>query len=690
MYCSRRTSRTTLQASILVLVMLVSAVLSLAIPRRADAGTVSSFSQPFGVTLSAGGEGPYAGSSGEHAAAVLAGSSQPGAGVAPLVSSAPMVVTGAASVIAQETVTLNAIVNPNGGEVTNCEFEYGREVFTSRVPCATPPGSGTSPVAVSAAVTGLTPSTKYIFRISATNSGGTELGSDERFETLSSEAPTAVTGQASAITQTSESLRATVNPNGPEVTKCEFEYGTTSSYGQSTSCTPEKPGAGTGPVAVSAALTGLTANTTYHFRISATNARGKSIGADQTFKTLPEPPILETKAASSVTQTTATLNATVDPNGGEVSECKLEYGTTISYGQSASCTPEKPGAGTSPIAVSAAVTSLTANTTYHFRITATNAGGTSKGSDETFTTLPNPPTVVTKAASLVAQSSVTLNASVNPNGGEVSECKLEYGTTEGYGSNVPCASLPGSGTSPASVSASVTGLATNTTFHFRISATNMGGTSKGSDETFKTSAPTVTTVESNNGSVASVTTAVPTAVVTGLPAPVLARSANVTPMAGRVLVRVPGARTFVTLSTARQLSYQTIVDATQGEVSVTAATPNGGTHKGEFFDGKFVLTQGASGRVLATLSGGDFAACKVRARAARTHIVRRLWAESGGGFSTKGEYAGVIVQGAQWLTEDMCQGTLVLATRDQVEVADLVHHRHLAVRAGETYLAKAR
>ena len=50
-------------------------------------------------------------------------------------------------------------------------------------------------------------------------------------------------------------------------------------------------------------------------------------------------PSIETKAASSVTQTSATLNATVNPNGGEVSACTLEYGTSTSYGSSAPCTP---------------------------------------------------------------------------------------------------------------------------------------------------------------------------------------------------------------------------------------------------------------------------------------------------------------------------------------------------------------
>ncbi len=100
--------------------------------------------------------------------------------------------------------------------------------------------------------------------------------------------------------------------------------------------------------------------------------------------------------------------------------------------------------------------------------------------------LPNSPTVVTKAASSVTQTSATLNATVNPNSGEVSECKLEYGTAASYGSSAPCSLLPGSGNSAIAVSAAVAGLTPDTTYHVRISATNAGGTSKGSDETFNT------------------------------------------------------------------------------------------------------------------------------------------------------------------------------------------------------------
>jgi len=84
-------------------------------------------------------------------------------------------------------------------------------------------------------------------------------------------------------------------------------------------------------------------------------------------------------------------------------------------------------------------------------------------------------------------TSATLNARVNPDGQNVTECEFEYGTSTSYGSSVPCSALPGSGSSPVAVSASITaGLVANTEYHFRFSATNSAGTAKGEDVTFKT------------------------------------------------------------------------------------------------------------------------------------------------------------------------------------------------------------
>jgi hypothetical protein len=93
---------------------------------------------------------------------------------------------------------------------------------------------------------------------------------------------------------------------------------------------------------------------------------------------------------------------------------------------------------------------------------------------------------VTGAASSVRPTSALLNATVNPNGANVTECAFEYGTTTSYGFDAPCSSLPRSGSSPVAVSGAVAGLAAGTTYHYRISAANVDGTGKGADRVFTT------------------------------------------------------------------------------------------------------------------------------------------------------------------------------------------------------------
>jgi len=99
----------------------------------------------------------------------------------------------------------------------------------------------------------------------------------------------------------------------------------------------------------------------------------------------PPPPTVVTVLAQPVASTTATLNATVNPNGEPVTDCRLEYGSALPYGASAPCTPS-PGEGESAVAVAASVSGLKPSSTYHFRVSATNAGGTAVGEDETFQT----------------------------------------------------------------------------------------------------------------------------------------------------------------------------------------------------------------------------------------------------------------------------------------------------------------
>jgi len=189
-------------------------------------------------------------------------------------------------------------------------------------------------------------------------------------------------------------------------------------------------------------------------------------------------------------------------------------------------------------------------------------------------------------------------------------------------------------------------------------------------------------------------------------APVLAKTGNVVSVSGTVLVRVPGTSKFAPLSTLQQIPFGSVIEATNGTVSVTTAEPGGKTQTGEFFEGEFILRQGPNGVVIAELTGGNFAVCPTKqershiasagsapatsaASASGSHVVRKLWANAHGKFSTKGNYAAGAVQGTEWLTEDLCDGTYIKVTRDKVAVTNLVNHKHVEVTTGHHYLAKA-
>jgi hypothetical protein len=118
----------------------------------------------------------------------------------------------------------------------------------------------------------------------ATNSSGTTNGNDTTLTTpsLTTPPPTVSTLAATGITSTAMQLNGTVNPNGFATTSF-FEYGTTPGYGATTPV--QSLGAGQAPVSVSAALSGLSPGSQYHYRIVAQNNGGSALGADTSFAT---------------------------------------------------------------------------------------------------------------------------------------------------------------------------------------------------------------------------------------------------------------------------------------------------------------------------------------------------------------------------------------------------------------------
>jgi alpha-tubulin suppressor-like RCC1 family protein len=119
-------------------------------------------------------------------------------------------------------------------------------------------------------------------------------------------------------------------------------------------------------------------------------------------------------------------------------------------------------------------------------VTVTTPQGTSGTDSEDEFTYQGAPAVLTGAASHVEADAATLNASVDPDGESVSECRFEYGTTPEYGASVPCSAPPGSGTGYVAVSANLSGLQRGTVYYFRAVAANAEGTGEGAQRTFTT------------------------------------------------------------------------------------------------------------------------------------------------------------------------------------------------------------
>jgi hypothetical protein len=194
-------------------------------------------------------------------------------------------------------------------------------------------------------------------------------------------------------------------------------------------------------------------------------------------------PVISTVSSSAVQQTTAYLVATINP-GELATTYHFEYGTSSGYGDrapvSAAAIKGEPGS----FAVGAALSGLHPATTYHYRVVAENELGRAVGSDQTFTTLPlRPPVVSTGEAQGVAQNSATLVGTLDTEGYET-VYEFDLGVDTSYGTQI--FGDAGSELGTQTFTIPMQGLAPGTLYHYRIVATNEFGTIYGADMTFAT------------------------------------------------------------------------------------------------------------------------------------------------------------------------------------------------------------
>ncbi|HEY7953054.1 MAG TPA: choice-of-anchor Q domain-containing protein [Solirubrobacteraceae bacterium] len=357
--------------------------------------------------------------------------------------------------------------------------------------------------------------------------------------------------------------------------------------------------------------------------------------------------------------------------------------------------------------------------TYATTVTIADVGGADAvaTSSANVTPLPPPPPPLNPAApaligtappSVLTTTSAVFTATVNPNGLPTT-VHFEYGGTFGgatvaaitYGTSTPNQSVPPDFASH-TVTATVTGLLPNVTYHVRAVASNSLGTAQGADQILQTPADPPP------------------------PPPVLGKTANIAPVSGIVYIELPpGAtlasfarapspteafaaltkgRSFIPLTEARQIPFGSILEASKGVAKITTATtasPKGKVQFGNFGAGIFKLLQArkqhgltelsvinnhSARQVCASTGKGKKAAL---ASHASSKVLGRLSANSHGHFTGRGQYSAATVRGTTWSVQNRCDGTLTHVVRGTLSVRDFHKRKTVTLFTGQSYLARA-
>ena len=395
----------------------------------------------------------------------------------------PLAITDAATSTTTSTSTLNGDANPNGQAAT-AHFEWGQDPNLVGA-TATPDqaiDNGITSVAITAPLSGLSASTTYYYRMVATNVAGTTYGLVASFTTATPDAfPTVQTLGVTGIATGGATLNGDANPNG-HATTAHFEWGQDPNLGDATPTPDQAIGNGISGVAVTAPLSGLSASTTYYYRVVATSTAGTSNGSIANFSTaIPNlPPTVQTLGATGITTDGATLNGDANPNGQSVA-AHFEWGQDPNLGDAVSTPYQAIGNGITGVAVTAPLSGLSASTTYYYRVVATNVAGTTYGLVASFTTAApdRPPTVQTLEATGITTGGAILNGNANPNG-KTTTAHFEWGQDPNLVGATPTPDQAiGSGSADVSVSAPLDALIASTIYYYRVVATSTAGTSKG-------------------------------------------------------------------------------------------------------------------------------------------------------------------------------------------------------------------
>lgn len=338
----------------------------------------------------------------------------------------------------------------------------------------------------------LSANTTYYVRAYAKNSKGVAYGEEKDFTTLDFDLPEVTTASVTDITQTSAKCGGEVTSDGGTIVT---ERGVCWSTNHNPTVNSHKMQAGEGMGSFTCNITGLNAHTKYYVRAYAINSKGPSYGEEVDFVTGANPPTVSTGIVTNITTTSAMGSGNVTNDGGsDVTERGLCWSTH--HEPTINGTHVEAGDGTGEF--TAAMTNLTANTTYYVRAYAINGVEPAYGDEVEFTTLSiSVPGVTTASVTNIGNTTATGGGNVISDGGaSVTERGICWSTSH---NPTISGSHANSGTGTGEFTTNMTGLTPNTTYYVRAYAINSQGPAYGEEVNFKTSqTPTYTISVSAN------------------------------------------------------------------------------------------------------------------------------------------------------------------------------------------------
>jgi len=193
--------------------------------------------------------------------------------------------------------------------------------------------------------------------------------------------PGVTTDAATNVTNNSATMNGTYYMNGTSISSAYFEWGTSTSYGNTkTLTTPTNTTSGV-IESVSNNLTGLTSNTTYHYRLVITVGLITVPGNDMTFTTKP---IVDTLTAAPTGSTIATISGTIVLGNASISDVIITYATDAGFTANVVALDGSSGVMFTNTTYTADITGLTSGQTYHVKVEAVGPGGISDAKTGSF------------------------------------------------------------------------------------------------------------------------------------------------------------------------------------------------------------------------------------------------------------------------------------------------------------------